>query len=113
MSRIVASSFVALVLTSSAVATAQSGAGAAPSGGYSADELSRQGFVAVESGLGESIAGGPLMLAAYAVFLLMIGGYLLAVSRRQAVIVADMDALRRRVADIDADLDAIEKSSKK
>lgn len=113
MSRIVASSFVALVLASSAVASAESGTGAPEPGAYSADALSAQGFVAVESGMGESVSGGPLLLAAYAVFLLMIGGYLVAVSRRQAAVVADMDALRRRVADIDADLDLIEKSSKK
>ena len=109
MTRIVGSLFAVCVVTVSALAHAQAGSGASAASGYSADALSRQGFVAVESGMGESIAGGPLMLAAYAVFALMIGGYLVAVARRQAAVVADMDALRRRVADIDADLEQIER----
>ena len=93
-----------LVQLSPAVAVAE-GSGAAPTA-YSADRLSKEGFVPAAPGqaVEDTVPGGLLMLTAYGVLWTLVGGYLWRLSRRTAATQRDLDALGQRLDDLNARL---------
>lgn len=84
---------------------AAEGSGAAPTA-YSADRLSKEGFVPAAPGqaVEDTVPGGLLMLAAYGVLWTLVGGYLWRLSRRTAATQRDLDALGQRLDDLNARL---------
>jgi CcmD family protein len=82
------------------------GSGAAAPTAYSADRLSKEGFVPAAPGqaVEDSVPGGLLMLTAYGVLWTLVGGYLWRLSRRTAATQRDLDALGQRLDDLHARL---------
>lgn len=91
-------------------AFAQDGSGA---GAYNADALSAEGFVAVEGGGdANTIPGGSLMLAAYLIFLGLVGAYGVQLARRHATVQGELANLRRLMEDIDDRIDGLEREKR-
>lgn len=84
---------------------AAEGSGSAPTG-YSAERLSKEGFVpaAPGSAVEDTVPGGLLMLAAYGVLWTLVGGYLWRLTRRTAATQRDLDALTQRLDDLNTRL---------
>lgn len=96
---------VAVFCIVQAASAAAEGSGAAPTA-YSADRLSKEGFVPAAPGqaVEDSVPGGLLMLTAYGVLWTLVGGYLWRLSRRTAATQRDLDALGQRLDDLNARL---------
>lgn len=91
-------------------AFAQDGSG---TGAYNADALSAEGFVAVEGGGdADTIPGGSLMLAAYLLFLGLVGGYSVQLARRHSAVQGELANLRRLMEDIDDRIDGLEREKR-
>lgn len=67
------------------------------SGATSAAEDRAQSFQAVSGGVKEDVAGGPLMLAAYAVVWITLFGYVWRIHRLQRGVEANLERLERTV----------------
>jgi len=65
--------------------------------GVSAQEDRAQSFQAVTGGVKEDIAGGPLMLAAYAVVWILLFGYVWRLIRLQRGVEVNLERLERSV----------------
>lgn len=102
--RCIAAAAVLLCFVQAAPVLAE-GSGAVAAG-YSAERLSKEGFVPAAPGqaVEDSVPGGLLMLAAYGVLWSLVGGYLWRLSRRTAATQRDLDALGQRLDDLNARL---------
>ena len=68
---------------------------------YSADELDADGFRAVEGSPTDDVPGGTLLIGAYLALWVLVGGYLVRLSRRHAAVQEEYASLRRALEDID------------
>jgi hypothetical protein len=88
--------------------------GSAASTGYSVEELSEQGFRPAESARpGDTVAGGPLLVAAYALFWGMVVTYVGMLIRRQSATTRALQQLSSRLNDIDDRLQSAEARNRK
>lgn len=88
--------------------------GSAASNGYSVEELSEQGFRPAESTRpGDTVAGGPLLVAAYALFWGMVVTYVGMLIRRQSATTRALQQLSSRLNDIDDRLQSAEARNRK
>ena len=100
----------ALSLTAALIAFTPSGAVAQDEAEYSAETLNDDGFRAVEGDPTDEVPGGPLLVAAYLALWLLVGGYLVRLSRRHAEVQQEYAALRRALEDIDDRLAELSRS---
>ncbi|MFT4704104.1 MAG: CcmD family protein [Bradymonadia bacterium] len=89
-----------LVLVTPAFVRAQS-----EGSSYDAEALSESGFQ-VAYGVSDAVPGGQFLLAAYVVFALLLGGYVVTLAKRQQAVQRELAELRKALEDIDDQLDA-------
>jgi hypothetical protein len=89
--------------------TGSAAEGSAVAQGYSVEELSEQGFRPAESARpGDTVAGGPLLVAAYALFWGMVVTYVGMLIRRQSATGKALQQLQSRLNDVEDRLQSAE-----